>query len=259
MSNEARVIDAAYKSVLAEWAARGIADRDQLAAALVDYRVRFAYHSGTIENPAITYHDTRDVFEDGRVLGFTGDPRTLFEIQNLKECHEVILDSFASQRVVDESFVLDVHRTLTQGTYDERRWVAGERPGTYKVGDYVVGTGDVGATPDQVRAEMATLLAEVSKAPVGNALTVAAYFHAAFENIHPFSDGNGRCGRELMNYLLLMRNHPPVVVFENDRRAYFGALEAWDAERDLEPMKAFLKVEAVRTWRLEARVFCTRR
>lgn len=250
MSNEAQVIDAAYKSVLAEWGARGITDRDQLAAALADYRVRFAYHSGIIENPAITYHDTRDVFEDGRVVGFTGDPRTLFEIQNLKECHEVILDAFASRRVIDESFVLDVHRTLTQGTYDERRWAAGERPGTYKVGDYVVGAGDVGATSPEVRTEMATLLSEISLAPPGKELTVAAYFHAVFENIHPFSDGNGRCGRELMNYLLLMHNHPPVVVFEDDRIAYFGALEAWDVERDLEPMKAFLKAEAVRTWRL---------
>ena len=250
MSNESQVIDVAYQSIVAEWTEKCITDRDQLAAALVDYRVRFAYHSGTIENPSITYHDTRNIFEDGRVIGFTGDPRTLFEIQNLKECHEVILDAFAAHRPIDESFVLEVHRTLTQGTYDERRWAAGERPGTYKVGDYVVGAGDVGATPAEVRAEMSTLLSEIAQAPRGKALTVAAYFHAVFENIHPFADGNGRCGRELMNYLLLLSGHPPIVVFEDDRMAYFGALEAWDAERDLEPLKAFLKAEAVRTWRL---------
>lgn len=250
MSNEAQVIDAAYQSVVAEWMDKGIADRDQLAAALADYRVRFAYHSGTIENPSITYHDTRDVFEDGRVIGFTGDPSTLFEIQNLKECHEVILDAFATRRPVDEPFILEIHRTLTQGTYDERRWAAGERPGTYKVEDYVVGAGDVGATPREVHAEMVALLSEIAQAPQGKALTVAAYFHAVFENIHPFSDGNGRCGRELMNYLLLLHDHPPIVIFEDDRMAYFGALEAWDAERDLDPLKAFLKAEAVRTWRL---------
>ena len=250
MSNEAHIIDAAYQNVVAEWAAQGIRSRHQLAAALTDYRVRFAYHSGTIENASITYHDTRDVFEDGRVVGFTGDPRTLFEIQNLKECHEVILDAFASRHPIDEPFVLEVHRTLTQGTYDERRWAAGERPGAYKVGDYMVGAGDVGATPVEVHAEMVTLLTEVLQAPQGKALTVAAYFHAVFENIHPFSDGNGRCGRELMNYLLLLHDYPPIVIFEDDRMAYFGALEAWDAERDLDPLKAFLKAEAVRTWRL---------
>ena len=56
-----------------------------------------------------------------------------------------------------------------------------------------------------------------------------------------------------MSVLLLMRNHPPVIVFEDDWTAYFGALEAWDAERDLEPMKAFLKADVVRTWRLGTR------
>ena len=128
MVDDARIVEAAYQDVVAEWADRDIVDRDRLAVALADYRVRFAYHSGTIENPSITYRDTRDVFEDGRVAGFSGDPRTLFEIQNLKECHEVILDAFANRRPIDEQFVLDVHRTLTQGTYDNRRWAAGERP-----------------------------------------------------------------------------------------------------------------------------------
>ncbi len=169
-------------------------------------------------------------FEDGRVRGFSGDPRTLFEIQNLRDCHELVLDAF------------------TQGTYDERRWRLGERPGTYKVGDYVVGAGDVGVRPDEVPGEVQALLEEVNDTSSGDALTVAAYFHAVLENIHPFADGNGRVGRELMNYLLLVRDHPPVIVFEADRIAYYGAVEVWDAERDLEPLRTFLKVELVKTW-----------
>ena len=250
MNNENQIIGAAYQDIVGEWTAKDIASRSQLEAALADYRIRFAYHSGHIENPSITYHDTRDVFENGRVIGFTGDPRTLFEIQNLKECHEVILDAFAIRRCIDEGLVLEVHRTLTQGTYDERRWASGERPGTYKVGDYVVGAGDVGATTNEVHSEIELLLSEIDHAPKRNPLTVAAYFHAVFENIHPFADGNGRCGRELTNYLLLLCNHPPIIIFEDDRLAYYGAMEAWDLERDLEPMKALLKVETVRTWRL---------
>ena len=42
--------------------------------------------------------DTRDVFEDGRAVGFTGFVRTLFEIQNQKECGELLLDAFATGR-----------------------------------------------------------------------------------------------------------------------------------------------------------------
>lgn len=241
-------VDVAYQDVVSRWRQQHIASREQLADALSDYRIRFAYNSGTIENPELTYHDTRDVFEDGRVRGFSGDPRTLFEIQNLKDCHELVLDAFSEYRPVDEPFLLEVHRTLTQGTYDERRRRLGERPGTYKVGDYVVGAGDVGARPDEVPGEVQALLEEVNDASSGDALTVAAYFHAVLENIHPFADGNGRVGRELMNYLLLVRDHPPVIVFEADRMAYYGAIEVWDAERDLELLRTFLKVELVKTW-----------
>lgn len=241
-------VEVAYGDVVSRWRGRRIASRDQLADVLSDFRVRFAYNSGNIENPELTYHDTRDVFEDGRVRSFTGSPRTLFEIQNLRDCHELVLDAFAARRPLDESFLLETHRTLTQGTYDERRWGQGERPGTYKVGDFVVGAGDVGALPAEVPGEVSALLEEVGEASSGDALTVAAYFHAVLENIHPFADGNGRVGRELMNYLLLVRNHPPLIVFERDRVAYYGAMEAWDAERDLDPLRTFLKVELVRTW-----------
>lgn len=244
-----KLIDSEYQLVVHAWHCRDVRSRDEFAAALSEYRVRFAYHSGKIENPAITYRDVRDVFEDGRVRSFSGDPRTLFEIQNLKECHELMLDCLQQREALSEELVLLFHQTITQGTYDERRWAVGERPGTYKRGDYVVGAGDVGALPDEVSMEVAALVNEVNKAAHADALTVAAYFHAVFENIHPFADGNGRCGRELMNYLLLLHNHPPIIVFEDDRLAYYGAMEAWDADHDLDPMKTFLQIEAVRTWR----------
>ena len=241
-------IDEACRVIVSWWQAQCFTGRDELAAVLDEYRVRFAYNSGTIENPELTYHDTRDIFEDGRVRGFSGDPRTLFERQNLKACHELLLDSFGQRRPLDETLLLEVHQTLTQGTYDERRWQAGERPGSYKVGDYVVGAGDVGAAPHEVPGEVKALLEEINAVQGGDALTIAAYFHAVLENIHPFADGNGRVGRALMNYLLLLRGHPPIIVFEGDRMAYYGAMEVWDADRDLDPLRTFLRVELVRSW-----------
>lgn len=81
-----------------------------------------------------------------------------------------------------------------------------------------------------------------------NALTAAAYFHAKFENIHPFTDGNGRTGRLLMNYFLVRHRHPPIVIHEEDRKGYYEALEAWDSRQELEPLCKFLREQTGKTW-----------
>ena len=241
-------LDATYAQICASWAAENISTREALEARLEEYRVYFAYHSGVIENPRISFHDTREVFERGTVTAYTGDVRTLFEIQNQQACHEFLLDAFAVRRAIDLPFVLETHRVLTQGTYDERRWQQGERPGTFKMHDYVVGVAEQGLPADRVEAAMAEMLDQLQLATPDNILTVAAFFHGTLEAIHPFADGNGRVGRALMNYLLMCNGHPPIIVRNDDKMAYYGALEAWDAEADLEPLKTFLKAETIKTW-----------
>ena len=51
-----------------------------------------------------------------------------------------------------------------------------------------------------------------------------------------------------MNYLLATHNHPPLVIHQEDRKAYFEALEAWDTEQNLKPLKAFLLEQLIKTW-----------
>ena len=51
-----------------------------------------------------------------------------------------------------------------------------------------------------------------------------------------------------MNYLLLLHGHPPIVIFDDDKLSYYGALEIWDAEEDLNPLRQFLIAETVKTW-----------
>ena len=237
-----------YEKAVALWQQRNIVNDAELAEALNGHSIAFAYHSGKIENEQITYHDTREIFEHDGVTSYTGDLRTLFEIRNAKEANELFLDSFNARRPIDESLVKVFQYKLTQNTYDTRRYRLGERPGEYKRHDYVTGKEEIGAAPEDVAEEIAELLSELRDISDDKALTAAAYFHAKFENIHPFADGNGRTGRLLMNYLLVLHNHPPIVIHEEDRRTYFDALEAWDSTQDLEPMIVFLKEQTAKTW-----------
>ncbi len=237
-----------YEKAVALWQKRHITTDAELAEALNGHSIAFAYHSGKIENENVTYNDTREIFEHDGVTSYTGDLRTLFEIRNSKEANELLLSAFNEKRPVDEALVREFQRVLTQNTYDTRRWQLGERPGEFKRHDYVTGKNEIGASPEDVPEEMAELLAELEGVPDDKALTAAAYFHAKFENIHPFADGNGRTGRLLMNYLLLLHGHPPVIIHEEDRKGYYAALEAWDERQELEPLTAFLREQTAKTW-----------
>ena len=205
-----------YEAALARWTQKQIHTDAELAEALNGHSVLFAYHSGKLENDAITFHDTREIFDHDGVTSYTGDLRTLFEIRNAKDANELFLQAFAQRHPLDEPLVKAFQRLLTQNTYDTRRYRLGERPGEYKHHDYVTGKNEIGAAPEDVAEEMHELLAELSEVSEKNVLKAAAYYHVKFENIHPFADGNGRTGRITMNYFLVLHGHPPITIHEED-------------------------------------------
>ena len=55
--------------------------------------------------------------------------------------------------------------------------------------------------------------------------SLAAWMHFVFESVHPFSDGNGRVGRLLLNLHFLKHNWPPVHVLPPDRNRYLNCLD----------------------------------
>jgi Fic family protein len=238
-----------YSDIVAMWQSWRVKTEADFDRRLENFRILFAYNSGKIENEAITYHDTREIFENGRVLNYSGLPRTLFELANQKICWEYLKPKLAAREPLTISLVKEIHSILTSGTYDERRYIAqGERPGAFKKHDYVTGLAEVGSPPEDVESDLAELLSELDEYAQKDTLKVAAYFHARFEYIHPFADGNGRVGRTLLNYYLILRDHPPLIIHEEDKAAYYAALAAYDTGEDLAPMAAFLEQQTHRTW-----------
>jgi Fic family protein len=238
-----------YSRVIALWQSYKIVSAADLEKYLDSFRILFAFHSGKIENEEITYHDTREIFENGRVVSYTGNPRALFEQQNQKLCYEVLKAKIVNKETLSIELVKEIHKVLTGGTYDERRYIENqERPGKFKKHDYITGLHEVGSAAKDVENDLTDLIAEVNAYEGKDVLKAAGYFHAKFEYIHPFADGNGRVGRTLMNYYLMIHNHPPLIVYDEDKRMYFECLRKYDETEELDSLYEFLKYESEKTW-----------
>ena len=238
-----------YEDAIKLWQSWRVRSEADIDLRLDNFRILFAYNSGKIENGAITYSDTREIFENGRILNYTGTPRTLFELSNQKLCYEFLKPKIEAGKPITIALIKDIHCVLTSGTYDERRYVEqGERPGEFKRHDYVIGITEAGSTPEDVENDLTELLDEITGYSGPEIIKAASYLHARFEHIHPFADGNGRVGRALLNYYLILNDHPPLIIHDDDKVEYYNALATYDATEDIEPMIAFLKRQTVRTW-----------
>ncbi len=241
-----------YERICRDWISNEIRSAEDLDVLLHNYRILFAYNSNVIENPQTTIHDTREIFENGKVINYTGDLRTLFEIENQKICYDYLKDYIIRREPLSPELICSIHKKLMAKCYDESRYQKGERPGTFKIHDYITGDG-VGALPEDVPGEISELCREVNDFDGSGAdvLTAGAYLHLVFESIHPFADGNGRVGRTLMNYYFMTHDHPPLIIFEDSKDTYYAALAVFDKTGKLDGFKLFLREQTVRTWKRE--------
>ena len=239
-----------YTDIISAWRAKKITTVTDLETALSDYKIFFAYNSNKIEDAGVSIHQTREIFENGKVVGYTGDLRALFETQNQKVCYEFLKEKVIEKVPLTGELIRDIHEKLTHGCYDETRWAKGERPGEYKKNYYGVGL-SVGVPPEDVEEEIEYICKELASAEISTveaALKAAIWFHCSFERIHAFADGNGRVGRTILNYILMVNDIPPVIIFDEDKETYFMALEVFDHSDKIDGFVQFIREEMVKTW-----------
>lgn len=241
-----------YKDAINYWKKLNIKTPNDLKNVLDGFSILFAYNSGVIENEKITYHDVREILDNGKIINYTGDLNTLYEISNQKDCYDYIVDKIIDKEPLSEELIKKIHKILTKGTYDERRYITNnERPGEYKKHDYVTGKDEIGADVKDVESLMKDMINQVNEIntnDIENIILISAHTHNTLENIHPFADGNGRVGRTIMNYLLMINNLPPIIIYDEDKNYYYECLEKFDKDNDLNPTIEFFKYEMEKTW-----------
>jgi Fic family protein len=186
-------------------------------------QIDLAYNSNRIEGVRFTKHQTRCLFEEDNVVD-KAKTDDIIETRNHFRMFDYMLDHHNDELSIEK--LQAYHRILKYGT-GEASAVFGE----WKSVQNAIGDGDsFTVPPGQVDYELNRLLETYlgyknSGKPVGVSQICA--FHTAFEQIHPFLDGNGRIGRVVMFEQCLTNDIAPFIVLDTEKERYYQALVAW--------------------------------
>jgi Fic family protein len=183
-----------------------------------DFRVMFTYNSNAIEGNTLTLAETQMVLEYGMTV--EGHPlREYLEATNHAEAFDV-LDELAEQQISLET-VLKIHGLVMDKIEKE----AGQ---LRMVQVYIRGSNHTPPPARDVPLYMMQWVRwlESDDARRYDPLIRVAIAHHGFEALHPFTDGNGRVGRLLMNLMLMQEGYPPALVLREWRTRYIMALQA---------------------------------
>lgn len=211
-----------------------------LGEALRADMAEYAYHSARISHRRVTLKQVQELFS-GAQEEIEIDAVVRREILNERDCLEYLIAANAERAPLTAEMVCHLNALACREVLNEKRFLSrGEKPGEFKKHDYVVGSNSAGSYPENVAADLDRLLAEISDMRE-DILSAAAWLHCQFMYISPFCDGNGRVGRDLMNYFLLLHSWPPVMIRAEEEETYYDALDSYAALRDTRMMKALLQ------------------
>lgn len=207
------------------------------------FRLEWNYNSNHIEGNTLTYGQTYLLIIKGDV---TGDHK-IQEIDEMR-AHDLVVLKL-------REYAKDISRELTEADIREWNKIILVRPywkeaitATGQPTRKLITPGNYKQTPNSVRLENGEIFyyATPEDTPVLmkelvewyrhqtirsdlHPVQIAAMLHYKFVRIHPFDDSNGRTARLLMNYELLRKDFPPVIIKSQDKRNYILALSKADA------------------------------
>ncbi|HSD58295.1 MAG TPA: Fic family protein [Methanotrichaceae archaeon] len=207
---------------------------DELKKYEEDFEISYVQGTTAIEGNTLSLGDTRDLLINS-ILPAEKSLREINEVQNFKR----VMDYRNRHRGrLSLRFIKNLHALIMRNIDDESA-------GVFRRTDMVAISGcDFRLTPAfEIEDELTKIINDYydNIKAGGHPFEEAVIFHYHFEMIHPFTDGNGRVGRELFNYLLMRSRpaYPRLLFLGKDRAEYIKALKLGNEERYEEMVAVF--------------------
>ncbi|MDE6743219.1 MAG: Fic family protein [Lachnospiraceae bacterium] len=197
-----------------------------------------AYNSNKIEGSTLTEEQTASLFDHG-TLPKSDD---YYRAKDVEEMNGHFLMYNKMLDTLDEplsgELIKKFHYELKSGVFEDR--ANGYAIGEYKKRPNMIGIYQT-VKPDDVEQEMNLLMDWYNHQYVN--ISTLAEFHARYESIHPFQDGNGRTGRLILFRECLKNEIVPIIIEDANRNEYLDALKAYREEKSLDRLTALFEKE----------------
>ncbi len=215
--------------------------RDQVKKIEKRMEVEFVYNSNKIEGSTLTRGETLLVLQ-GITVGHKPlssiISKSLDDIQaasNHPDAMTLVKKlAFDKAHKITEAEIKSIHRLVMKGIISNA--------GKYRSGDIAV-TG-AGFTPPpfyEIPKLMKNLVTLINENPDElTPIELATQVHYDLAWIHPFSDGNGRMARLVLNFILLRNRYPFTIVRDVDRKTYLRTLRHMDTEGEIEQFTTYI-------------------
>lgn len=185
--------------------------------------IKFTYNTQRIEGSTLTLKETANLLEKG----ITPSSKPIRDVKEAEAHKKVFFEMLDYAKDLNLQIVLKWHLDLMKDTKED---IAGKKRNH-----------DVAIARSKFIPPMHLELDALLKAFFDwynkeksnlHPVELAALVHLKFVTIHPFSDGNGRISRLMMNFVLKKNNFPFLDIPYTKRDSYYNALERSQINKD---------------------------
>lgn len=205
-----------------------------------DFITRSTYHSNAIEGSTLSMQETYALLFDGQYCNIqNASPREIYEAINPKRILTILLGKAKEKELLTHDLLIQINQIINENII----YVGGYRLGPIRI----IGSQKKFPYPNELDDYMSQFILQYNKLIEKNITIIdIAKMHSQYENIHPFPDENGRTGRLLINYLLLIKNQCPIVIPVSKRKEYLDYMENNDIDLLAELFEELQKEEIER-------------
>ena len=203
------------------------------------FAVKFTYNTQKIEGSSLSLKDTSNLIE----RGITPNEKPINDVVEAEEHNRVFYEMLSYQKDLSLQILLHWHKKLFEKTKLD---MAG------KIRNHQVGISLSKYTPP-MPSELDFLIKDFfdwynqNKSKL-NSVELAAIVHLKLVTIHPFSDGNGRISRLMMNFVLHKYRYPMLDIPYTKRNSYYTALERSQIKKDDSPFLNWFFKRYIKDW-----------